>query len=452
MVELRLDGVRDLDVAGALAGRTRPVVVTCRAAWEGGRFDGSEEARRRVLEQALALGADYVDIEWKAGWDDLIRAEGGRRIVVSHHDFAGIPADLETRHRAMRATGAEIVKLAVATSRVSDTLRLRPLTADGATVAIGMGPAGIATRLLAARFGSRWTYAGAAVAPGQIPAADMLGRFRFSEVTASTAVYGVIGRPIMHSLSPAMHNAAFRAAGIDAVYVPIEAADADDAFGFADALPLAGASVTIPFKQDARERATAVDADAAHVGAVNTIRRIPGGWAAANTDVAGFVSPLASRAARRGWSLTGARVAVLGAGGAARAVVRGAAEAGAVVTVHARRPEQAAGVAAELGARAGTWPPAPGSWDVLVNTTPVGNLHAIDESPLPGGPFGGRLVYDLIYAPRETRLLREARAGGCDTLDGLPMLVAQAERQFAWWTGRPAPAGVMEAAVGMMLS
>ncbi len=449
MVELRLDGVQDLDVAGALSGRTTPVVVTCRAAWEGGRFDGSEEARRRVLEQALALGADYVDVEWKAGWDDLIRAEGGRRIVVSHHDFTGVPPDLVDRHRAMRATGAGIVKVAVATSRVSDTLRLLPLTADGATVAIGMGAAGVATRLLAARFGSRWTYAGQAVAPGQMPAADMLGRFRFAHVTAATAVYGVIGRPIMHSLSPAMHNAAFGAAGVDAVYIPIEAADADDAFAFAGTLPLAGASVTIPFKQDARARATDVDRDAVDLGAVNTLRRSGTGWAATNTDVAGFLAPLVRRAARDGWALAGARVAVLGAGGAARAVVRGAAGAGASVSVHARRPEQAADVVQGATARVGTWPPAPGSWDVLVNCTPVGNLHSVGESPLPGGPFDGRLVYDLIYAPRETRLLREARAAGCDTLDGLPMLVAQAERQFEWWTGRAAPAGVMGAAVGM---
>ena len=120
------------------------------------------------------------------------------------------------------------------------------------------------------------------------------------------------------------------------------------------------------------------------------------------------------------------------------------------MTVHARRREQAQAVAEGLGASVGAWPPPAGSWDVLVNCTPVGNLHSAGESPLPAGPFGGRLVYDLIYVPRETRLLREARAAGCDTLDGLPMLVAQAERQFAWWTGRRPAAGVMGQAVGLI--
>ncbi|MEQ1896322.1 MAG: type I 3-dehydroquinate dehydratase [Vicinamibacterales bacterium] len=456
MVELRLDGVADLDVAGALAGRTTPVVVTCRPTWEGGRFDGAEETRRRVLAEALALGAEFVDVEWRAGWDDLIASTGGRRIVVSNHDFAGVPWDLADRHRAMRATGAEVVKLASAVTRVNDTLAFRPLAADGASIVIGMGPAGVATRLLAAHFGSRWTYAGHSgaagygVAPGQIPAGEMIGRFRFKEITAQTAVYGVVGKPILHSLSPAMHNAAFRAAGLDAVYVPVEADDADDFLTFAAGLPMAGASVTTPFKRDVMVRAAAVDADARAVGAVNTVRRSGTGWDATNTDVAGFLAPLERRATRAGWRLQGSRVAVLGAGGAARAVVRGAAGAGAQVTIHARRREQAQSVADGLGASVGTWPPPAGSWDVLVNCTPLGNLHTAGESPLPDGPFGGRLVYDLIYVPRETRLLREARAAGCDTLDGLPMLVAQAERQFEWWTGRrPAP-GVMGQAAGLM--
>lgn len=449
LVELRLDGVRDLDVAGALAGRRTPVVVTCRASWEGGRFDGSEAERRRILEQALALGAEFVDVEWKAGWDDLITAHAGRRIVVSHHDFTGVPGDLAERHRAMRATGAEVVKLAVAVSHVSQTLPLRALAADGGSIVIGMGAAGIVTRLLAAHFGCRWTYAGQGVAPGQIPGAEMRRRFRFGEISASTAVYGVAGRPILHSRSPELHNAAFRAAGIDAVYVPIEAADVEDLLTFAEAMPLAGLSVTIPFKEALLDRVASVDPVARAVGAVNTLKRTTDGWAAANTDVAGFLAPLEARAARDGWTLAGSRVAVLGAGGAARAVVVGSREAGGVVTVHARRQEQAEALAADCGVGAGAWPPAPGSWDVAVNCTPAGNLHDVAGSPLPGGPFDGRLVYDLIYAPRQTRLLAEASAAGCDTLDGLPMLVAQAERQFAWWTGQPAPDGVMARAVGL---
>jgi 3-dehydroquinate dehydratase/shikimate dehydrogenase len=450
MVELRLDGVGDLDVAGALQGRTTPVVVTCRPSWEGGRFDGAEETRKRVLTEALALGADYVDVEWRAGWDDLIRSTGGRRIVLSNHDFSGVPSDLASRHRAMRSTGAEVVKLAAAVVSLSDTLALRPLAADGGSIVIGMGPAGVVTRLLAAHFGSRWTYAGQGVASGQMPASEMRKRFRFNEVSLRTAIYGVAGNPILHSRSPTMHNAAFSAAGIDAVYVPLEASDADDFLAFADAMPVAGASVTIPFKVDVMGKVLEVDRDGQTVGAVNTLRRSNGGWAATNTDMGGFLAPLARQAQHHGWSITGARVAVLGAGGAARAAVAGLLGAGARVTVHARRIEQARVVATGLGASVGEWPPAAGSWDVLVNCTPLGGLHQPESSPLPGGPFEGRLVYDLIYSPRETRLLSEAAAAGCEVLGGLEMLVAQAEQQFAWWTGRPPPTGVMSRAVGLV--
>src|SRR5688572_3530523 len=158
MVELRLDGVAGIDVAQALHGRRRPVIVTCRPAWEGGRFDGSEEERRGVLRRAVVLGAEYVDVEWRAGFADVI-AEAPDRVVVSSHDFGGVPADIHERARAMRQTGAAIIKVAVAAARLSDNLPLLDVARGGNAIVIGMGTAGLPSRLLATRFGSRWTYA-----------------------------------------------------------------------------------------------------------------------------------------------------------------------------------------------------------------------------------------------------------------------------------------------------
>jgi 3-dehydroquinate dehydratase/shikimate dehydrogenase len=456
LVELRLDGVGDLDVAGALAGRQTPVIVTCRPAWEGGRFDGSEEDRRRILESALDLGAEYVDVEWKAGFDALVGRHPGR-VVLSSHDFSGVPADLNARTRAMRGTGAAVIKLAVTTTRLCDALPLIPIARDGNAVVIGMGDAGVPTRLLASRFGSRWTYAGNGVAPGQMPAARMRDVFRFRSVKPSTALYGIAGNNVMHSLSPAMHNAAFAAAGVDAVFVPLLAADFNDFLTFADRLGIAGASVTVPYKIDALRAAASADDLTCSVGAANTLRRRDARWEATNTDVGGFLEPLdrlqaelkvrlydRRRDDRRKGDRPTARFSVLGTGGAARAVILGLRSRGAQVTVHGRNPAHVASIASALGAQAGPWPPAPGSWDVLVNTTPLGSPKMPDESPLPAGPFDGRLVYDLTYGQGESPLLRAARAAGCATLDGLPMLIAQAERQFEWWTGqRPAP-GVMK--------
>ena len=444
MVELRLDGVAKPDVARALQGRRVPAIVTCRPTWEGGRFDGSEEERRRLLVTALDLGAEHVDIEWRAGFDDLF-APHASRVVVSFHDFTGVPGDLCERVRAMRATGAAVIKVAVTARRLADTLPLLDVSRGGDAVVVGMGDAGIASRLLATRFGSRWTYAGRAVAPGQVPAAEMVQRYRFRDVGADTAVYGVVGDNVMHSLSPAMHNAAFGAARIDAVYVPLLAADFDDFLTFADRLGIVGASVTIPFKLDALRASSDADELARRVGAANTVRRRPGGWQATNTDVDGFLEPLDAALGRRD-ALQGVRASVLGAGGAARAVVVALGSRGAQVTVHARRPAQAAEVAADLGAHVGTWPPPAGAWDLLVNCTPLGGATAADASPIPGAMVGGRTVYDLTYGPSESPLVREARQAGCVTLDGLAMLVAQAERQFEWWTGQRPPSGVMRAA------
>jgi 3-dehydroquinate dehydratase / shikimate dehydrogenase len=447
MVELRLDGIADVDVAGALAGRRLPALVTCRPRWEGGVFDGSEDERRRILEQAIAAGAEYVDIEWAAGFETLVASAGNTRVVLSNHDFDGVPADLIDRCRAMRAVGAPFIKMAFRAHRLSDCLHVFSVTREGNAVGIAMGAPGVATRVLAARFGSVWTYAGNNVAPGQIAASRLLRTFRYRAIGADTEIYGVVGNPVLHSLSPAMHNAAFAAIAMDAVYVPFEAVDFGDFMKFADRIGVMGASVTIPFKVDALARAQKCDDTARAIGAANTLRREDDIWEATNTDADGFMAPLLELEAANRFKLSGTHASILGAGGSARAVVHGLQKHGVEVTIHARRPEQAGELAEAMGVAVGSWPPGPGTWDILVNCTSLGlRPSTAEESPLPGGPFGGALVYDLIYT-HETRLMREARAAGCITIGGLPMLKAQAERQFEWWTGTEPPLGSMEEGV-----
>ena len=353
----------------------------------------------------------------------------------------------------MRATGAEVVKLAVKTSRLCDCLPLLELGAkrghDG-VVLIGMGECGLATRVLAARFGSRWTYAGLERHVGQVTPAELLDLYRFRSVTATTELYGLVGSPVTHSVSPAMHNAAFASIGLDAVYLPFPAADADDFVAFARALGVRGASVTIPFKVALGERVDELDAVASRIGAVNTIRAAGGRWAGRNTDAAAFLRPLAECL-----TLAGARVAVLGAGGSARAVLAALSESGARVTVHARSRTRAEEIAGPAGAGVGPLPPAPGSWDLLVNCTPVGMYPNADAMPVApsalSGP-AGRYVYDLVYNPATTKLLCEAAAAGCRTIGGLEMLVGQAVEQFEWWTGANAPADVMREAASKRLA
>ncbi|MEZ5290235.1 MAG: type I 3-dehydroquinate dehydratase [Vicinamibacterales bacterium] len=448
MVELRLDGVRDLDVDAALAGRRLPVVATCRPPWQGGAFEGPEDVRVRVLERAWDLGAEFVDVEDGAA-EALVARSGGRRIVRSFHDFTGVPADADARLDRLLSSGAEVVKLAFTATRLADVVTARRLAgrAAGRGVVLAMGGAGLPSRLLAARVGSRWTYAGDGVAPGQLPLARLRDEFRLGEVEASTPVYGVLGRPIDHSLSPPMHNAAFAAAGVDAIYVPLAAASFDDFAEFARAFDVQGVSVTAPFKREAFLGLASPDPRDRRLGAVNTLRKAAGGWEGRNTDVEGFLAPLSGR------PLRGRRAAVLGAGGASRAVALALAGAGAEVTVHARQPERADEVAALVGGRSGTWPPPAATWDLLVNATPVGTTPRDDEAPIAlDGDLTGRLVYDLVYNPAETALLRRAAALGAEGLGGLPMLVAQAAGQFEWWTGRTAPVGRMREAASARLA
>jgi 3-dehydroquinate dehydratase/shikimate dehydrogenase len=443
IVELRLDTVTDPSVAGALEGRRVPVIVTCRPAWEGGQFKGSEEERRRMLQEALAADADYVDVEWRANFTDLLAQTAGRRVVLSMHDFSGVPGDLTERAQAMRATGAEVIKLAVTTSRLSDCLPLLDLGAQigrRGAVLIGMGPCGLATRVLARQFGSAWTYAGGERQVGQITPAELDG-YRFRTVTDSTEVYGLVGSPISHSVSPAMHNASFAAHQIDAVYLPLPAADTDDFVTFGRAIGLRGASVTIPFKVSLFDLMDEVYPVARRIGAINTIKAVDDKWVGGNTDASGFLTPLKDRV-----PLRGTRVAVLGAGGSARAVAAALSSSSAQVTVYARNPLRARDIAATASCASAPLPPEPDSWDLLVNCTPVGMHPHVDDTPIDAALLTGRYVYDLVYNPTNTRLLREAKAAGCQTIGGLEMLVAQATEQFEWWTGRRSSGGIMREA------
>jgi 3-dehydroquinate dehydratase/shikimate dehydrogenase len=434
-------------------------VVTCRPQWEGGRFSGSEEERHRILADGLSLGAEFVDVEWtalhgihKPHFGDIVESAPAR-VVISSHDFDGVPVDVEARARDMRSHGAAVIKVAVMPQALRDTLPLLAIAREGDAVVVGMGDTGVPTRLLAAHYGSRWSYAGNGAAPGQIPAERMLSQFRFRDIGPETRIFGVVSSTALHSFSPVMHNAAFAAAGLDAIYVPLQTTDFGDFNEFAQALRVEGVSVTIPFKGDALRAASDADDLTRQVGAANTLKRTAKGWAAVNTDVAGFLAPLEQAFGR---PLEGAQTSVIGGGGSARAVVVALLSRGARVTVHTRRREQAEAVINALqvktaraglrGAEVGEWP-IRGGWDLLVNCTPLGSPTMRDESPLPGGPFAGHLVYDLTYGVGESRLVREAREAGCRTLDGLPMLIAQAERQFEWWTGRPPQAGVMRNAI-----
>jgi 3-dehydroquinate dehydratase/shikimate dehydrogenase len=308
-------------------------------------------------------------------------------------------------------------------------------------VLIAMGHSGLPSRILASRLGSRWTYAGDNIAPGQLSIDRLLRDFQFRRIASDAALYGVVGRPIAHSRSPIMHNAGFAALDLNAVYVPLEARDAEDFVHFARATGLRGASITTPFKLTLLPYVDEIEPLAERLGAINTLTVRDGRWIGSNTDVEGFLAPL-----KDVLPLRGARATILGSGGAARAVAVALADRGAKVCVAARRADAAAAIAKLARGRVGDFPPQPATWDLLVNATTAGS--AINPgNPMEGVKMDRQVVYDLVYTPHETALLTSAREQGCRTIHGIEMLIAQAECQFEAWTGQRPPAGLFASAV-----
>ena len=465
LFEIRADFLRDLDLPALLKARTKPLLFTCRPESEGGRWpDSDPEGRRRRLREAAESGFDLVDVELRSGFDDVMAARTGRGLVVSFHDVVGMPEDLEGLHGEMAALGADVVKIVGAPRSVSDLGRLmafarRHSGGGGAPtgrwrglVALAMGPLGVASRILGGRHGAPFTYAapvgGREAAPGQLPADILADAYRVGSIGAGTKVYGILGVDILRSLSPAIHNRAFAERDLDAVYVPLQAEALPT---FLEALPdleLAGFSVTRPWKSDILPHLASVEPSAEKAGSVNTVSVREGRLAGSSTDGDGVLVPL-----RHHLVVAGRPVTIVGAGGAARSAALALVGVGARVRVLARRPRQAAAVAADVGCAHGPLD-ALGEepWDVLINATPVGSGARPGEMPVPEASLRpGAVVFDMVYEPRETPLLRAARSAGCRTIDGVEMLVAQAIGQFESWTDVPAPVEAMtEAALGAL--
>ena len=462
LFEVRADFTPDVDLGAVLDARRKPLLFTCRPESEGGRWpDADAEGRRRLLEQASARGFDLVDVELRSGFRDVIEARAGRGLVLSFHDVEGMPDDLDGLYERMAATGADVVKIVGKARSAVDLARLlafarrrgaaasrtgpsAPSRPGPGLVALAMGPLGVASRILGGRHGAPFTFAsaetGREAAPGQLPARALADTYRVRSVGPATRVYGVLGVDVLRSLSPAIHNRAFATCGIDAVYVPLQA---ESLSAFLEALPalgLSGFSVTRPYKSEIAAHMSSLTPAAAESGSVNTVVLQDGRLVGLSTDGDGVLGPLGKRI-----DVAGRRAVILGAGGAARAAAFALAGAGADVTVLARRPEQAAAVAADT--RSGHGPLgalAEKEWDVLVQATPVGSGARPGESLVPAGWLRrGAVVFDMVYEPRETPLLRAARQAGCRTIDGVEMLVAQAVGQFEAWTGVGAPTSAM---------
>jgi 3-dehydroquinate dehydratase/shikimate dehydrogenase len=469
LAELRLDRLKTpgeerlAALPDTLHGRA---ILTLRPVDEGGEYDGDERQRLHVLAGLAAGASAYVDLEFARVFShshqtlvaDLARAARG--IILSSHDLAGVPADLDERYRRMCAwPQASAVKLAWPVRSADECFAALDLlhNAIKPTIAIGMGEAGLLTRVLAPKVGAFGTYcavrAGDEAAPGQLPLEDMVGRYRWKQIGRRTELYGVVGWPVSHSLSPHVHNAAFAEVGRDAVYVPLAVEPREEALAALvsglrqrEWLDARGLSVTVPHKESVlRLPGVETDAPTARIGAANTLMFDGDRLRALNTDCPAAIESLLAGLGVDRAGLARQRAAVFGAGGVARAIVAGLCDVGCAVTVFGRSMSRAAVLVREFKCGARAWEErADHGANLLVNCTTLGLAPHVEESPLSSDEFApARAVFETIYNPRPTRLLREAAAAGLCTIDGLDMFLRQAEMQFTTWTGQRAPADVM---------
>ncbi len=425
-------------------------IATCRRAVNGGKFKGSVAAELAVLRKAADCGFPLVDLELQSAEalkaDDLRDLSDRVGVILSHHNFR-VTKKLEEQFAEMSKYPADFYKLvSTATSLHDNVVMMKFLEAHSSKhemVGLCMGEQGIISRVLGVRAGSIFTFGAASkgeeTAPGQVLASELRDVYRIDMIDQATQVYGVAGDPVAHSLSPVMMNAAFRRETVNAVYLALHAKTLKDLMSCVKDIPIRGLSVTMPYKQEMVAVLENSDPLTRQIGACNTVvRSADGKLYGFNTDVAGIVVPLEQR-----MTLSGARVLVVGAGGVARAAAFGLKAKGAEVFITNRTPEKAQALARQAKVkymkRADV---AKQEFDVIINATPVG-MNGNKQSPLDEKELNTKYVFDLVYNPAETKLVKMARAKNLQVIPGLEMFVQQGARQFEIWTGKPAPIAEM---------
>jgi len=468
LVELRIDCLRrEPDLKRILKDRPTPLVFTIRRGVDGGLWRGNEDKRQQLLREAIALGVDYIDLEMDIA--TKIRRFGKTKRIVSYHNMKTTPVDLQDIAEKCEEFDPDVVKIATSATNLAEASRVLHLgvSAKGPLIPIAMGEIGVFTRILGAKYGAPFTYAG--FNPERVFAAGMLqygivkNDFAYNEINANTEVYGVVGDPIEQSLSPVVHNAAFRKLGLNKVMVPFMVPNGELPAFFKELtwLDLKGCSVTIPHKEAIVPLLQQKEGAVERAGSCNTVVFDPDGRRVGyNTDYRAALDSLEAAMGGRESEeavspLIDKQVLILGAGGVARAIAFGLMRRGAHLTITNRHDERATRLAEEVGGRTVTWSMrASNLVDVVVNATPVGMHPNVDDTPLPPAAFNrpGMVVFDTIYHPENTMLLKLARERGCQTVSGVDMFVRQAALQLKLYTGQEPPVDVMVVALKQKLS
>ena len=450
-IELRVDFLaKAVEFKRLVPHKKCPWVATFRRPPDGGRWSGTEDERLTNIRQAIVSGAfEWVDLETDVA--DAIRRYGPVQRIVSYHNLTETPANLDEIYEAMTKQDADVIKIAVTPKTAADVVRVIRLqrAATKPTVAFAMGELGLPSRYLALKYGAPWIYAAFNKERGIAPGLPSVDEFRTTypvrKIDAETRIFGVAGDPVGHSLSPVLHNHMYLRTKTNALYLPFHVpagtlAEALEAY--AD-IPVEGYSVTIPHKEAAAALAQESEPFVNLSGSANTLVRRPNGsFFAANSDAVGAIESLKAHLASRseeGFApeLPQLSVLLLGSGGVARAIAHGLQREGAQLTIAARNHEKALRLVAEVHCKLIDWHARNAArFDIVINCTPIGMHPKVDEMPLHVSALQpGQTVFDTVYTPETTMLIREAKSRGCHIITGVDMFVRQAARQFELFTG-----------------
>ena len=461
LVELRIDFIKNIDknkLEKLLKSKKKKIIVTCRPKNLCGNFEGSEKERINLLEKAIELGSDFIDIEIESDKDiikKIIESKNKSKIIVSHHNLKETPllTELNNKYNEIKRLNPDLIKIVATANSINDNFIIFSLLkGKNDLIAFCMGLRGQISRILAPKYGSRMTFAslkeGKESASGQISIEEMKNVYNIDLINDETKVVGVIGEFAENSMSKYMHNANFKEKKLDFIYMPFKAKKEElkEFINNFKKISFAGASVTMPHKVEVMKCLDKIDETAKQIGAVNTIVNKNGKLIGYNTDYYGAVEALKEKT-----KLKNKKVLVIGAGGGARAVVYGLKKENASITLINRTTEKAKVLAKEFNVKFGDMEDIRRliqNNEIIINTTSVGMAPNTNESIINGNDLiKGKLVMDLVYKPSETKLIKMARKAKCSVITGDRMLIHQAICQFKLWTGQEPSFKSMESAL-----
>lgn len=451
LIEIRLDYLKEYEqkkIEGIIRKIGKPIIITCRKKSEGGFFEGDEKKRLEILKKFIDSNTDYIDVEYSSGKDsikDLILNKGKCKIIVSYHNLTETPHNIKNVYEEIKQLNPDLIKIVTNANSITDNFKIFELIKiakkeNKKIISFCMGSYGQFSRILSAAFGSEITYAsiekGKESASGQLTVDEMIDEYRLKKINVKTKIFGLIGNPVEHSCSHIIHNTGFEEMKIDYVYLKFRVDKLKEFIEYFKKLNIGGFSITIPHKIEVMKYLDEIDSNAKEIGAVNTILVKNKKLIGYNTDCDGAMQALKAKT-----GLKGKKVVLLGAGGSARAICYGLKQEKAIVTILSRTIESSKLLAAYFDCDYGSLKDLKKfDYGILINTTPVGMHPNVDFSPIPKKLIlKDALVFDIIFNPYKTKLLKEAEKRGCKTISGAEMLINGAALQFKLWIGKNVP-------------